>query len=350
MRERFLSDASAAFARNRPTLEALSGRYRLGIVSNFYGNLEAVCESAGIAPLFGVMADSHRVGAEKPDPALFRFALDALGASPETTIFVGDSLRRDGEGARRAGLSFVLMAPRGAETAAVTSPPVAATVAELPQLLDLHEMIDHLRGGIIAAGQGARLRADGYSMSKAMTPVSGRPLIAHALERFEAAGFRAVTIIVNEESGDCREWLARTTLGLDIDLIVRTTPSSYASFAIVADRLAGARALITTVDSILPVEDFCRFARSAAAFPDDAAVLGVTTHVDDEKPLWATLDSQSRIHALGAEGGTHVTAGLYWLPALRPVAPPSGFARLARLSEMAERTSAGLWRPPAARL
>jgi HAD superfamily hydrolase (TIGR01549 family) len=137
VRERFLSDASAAFARNRPTLEALSGLYRLGIVSNFYGNLEAVCESAGIAPLFGVMADSHCVGAEKPDPALFRFALDALGASAETTLFVGDSLRRDGEGARRAGLSFVLMAPTGAETRAETSPPVAATVAELPQLLDL---------------------------------------------------------------------------------------------------------------------------------------------------------------------------------------------------------------------
>jgi hypothetical protein len=37
---RFLSDASAAFTRNRPVLEALRKRYRLGIVSNFYGNLE----------------------------------------------------------------------------------------------------------------------------------------------------------------------------------------------------------------------------------------------------------------------------------------------------------------------
>ena len=48
----FLSDASAAFARNRPVLEALGERYRLGIVSNFYGNLEAVCHSSGLAPLF----------------------------------------------------------------------------------------------------------------------------------------------------------------------------------------------------------------------------------------------------------------------------------------------------------
>ncbi len=43
-----------------------------------------------------------------------------------------------------------------------------------------------LRGGVIAAGQGTRLRADGYRSSKAMTPVGGRPLIDHALERFRA--------------------------------------------------------------------------------------------------------------------------------------------------------------------
>jgi len=63
---RFLFEASAAFTRNRPILEALKARYRLGIVSNFYGNLEAVCRSAAIAPLFGVMVDSQCVGAEKP--------------------------------------------------------------------------------------------------------------------------------------------------------------------------------------------------------------------------------------------------------------------------------------------
>ena len=47
----FLSQAAAAFTRNRPVLEALRERYRLGIVSNFYGNLEAVCQTAGLAPL-----------------------------------------------------------------------------------------------------------------------------------------------------------------------------------------------------------------------------------------------------------------------------------------------------------
>jgi putative hydrolase of the HAD superfamily len=137
---RFLSEASAAFARNRPVLEVLRERYRLGIVSNFYGNLEAVCHSTGLAPLFAVMVDSHRVGAEKPDPAIFNAALETLRAMPETTVFVGDSLRRDREGARRTGMRFIWIAPPGVQAAeAETSaqPWDHATVTELRDLIKI---------------------------------------------------------------------------------------------------------------------------------------------------------------------------------------------------------------------
>lgn len=137
---RFLFEASAAFTRNRPILEALKARYRLGIVSNFYGNLEAVCRSAAIAPLFGVMVDSQCVGAEKPDPAIFHVALETLHATPETTVFVGDSLRRDREGARRMGMRFIWIAPQNvqaAETRASAEPPIHATVTRLPDLMKI---------------------------------------------------------------------------------------------------------------------------------------------------------------------------------------------------------------------
>jgi beta-phosphoglucomutase-like phosphatase (HAD superfamily) len=133
---RFLSEASATFARNQPVLKALSERYQLGIVSNFYGNLEAVCHSAGLASLFAVMVDSHRVGAEKPDPAIFRAALETLGATPETTVFIGDSLRRDREGARRAGMRFIWIAPLDVQTAE-TQTPAESAVTELPDLMKI---------------------------------------------------------------------------------------------------------------------------------------------------------------------------------------------------------------------
>jgi HAD superfamily hydrolase (TIGR01549 family) len=137
---RFLSEMSAAFDRNRPVLKALSERYRLGVVSNFYGNLEAACERSGLAPLFGVMTDSQRVGAEKPEPAIFHAALSALNAAPQTAVMVGDSLRRDGEGARRTGLSFIWIAPervQAAERQGAADQDVLAAVTELPELLDI---------------------------------------------------------------------------------------------------------------------------------------------------------------------------------------------------------------------
>jgi NDP-sugar pyrophosphorylase family protein len=185
-----------------------------------------------------------------------------------------------------------------------------------------------LRGGVIAAGHGTRLRAEGYRVSKPMTPVGGRPLIEHALGRFRAVDIDKVTVIVNEESDDCRRWLADHSEDLDLDVIVRTTPSSYASFELVAARLAGAPGVITTVDAIMPVEAFRQFVDSAASFPDDAVVLGLTGHVDDDNPLWATVSENGRIARLGGAQGSHVTAGIYWLPAHRVAAPTEGFDRL----------------------
>src|SRR5258706_13709642 len=96
-----------------------------------------------------------------------------------------------------------------------------------------------IQGGIIAAGHGSRLWADGYRVSKPMVPVAGRPLIDLTLDRFRAAGIRRLTIIINDTSDDCRQWLRDHAGDLDLDLIVRTTPSSDASFRAVVSRLVG---------------------------------------------------------------------------------------------------------------
>jgi NDP-sugar pyrophosphorylase family protein len=186
-----------------------------------------------------------------------------------------------------------------------------------------------VRGGIIAAGHGTRLRADGYRVSKPMVPVAGRPLIDLTLDRFRAAGIRRLTIIINESSDDCRRRLLDHAEDFDLDMIVRTTPSSYASFQIVASRLIGAPTVITTIDAVMPVSDFCTFVQSAVGLANNAIALGLTDHVDDENPLWATLDGRDgRIRRLGGPHGTHVTAGLYWLPAQRPTEPTKSFTRL----------------------
>jgi NDP-sugar pyrophosphorylase family protein len=185
-----------------------------------------------------------------------------------------------------------------------------------------------VHGGILAAGQGTRLRADGYRVSKPMVPVGGRPLIEQTLDRFRAVGIRRLSVIINDASNDCRQWLGEHARDFDIDLIVRTTPSTYASFQILTQRLLGAPAVITTVDAVMPVSAFGAFIESAADVANNAVALGLTHHVDDENPLWATIDCNSRIRQLGGSSGTHVTAGLYWLPRQWKPEPVTHFARL----------------------
>ena len=186
-----------------------------------------------------------------------------------------------------------------------------------------------IQGGIIAAGHGTRLQADGYRVSKPMVPVAGRPLIELSLDRFRSVGIRRLSIIINEASDDCRDWLREHAGDFDLDLLVRTTPSSYASFHAVIGRLADGPAVITTIDVVMRVDDFCTFVSSAADLPNNVVALALTHHVNDANPLWATLDSvDGHIRQLGGGNGTHVTAGLYWLPAQRPRLPATSFPRL----------------------
>ena len=105
--ERFLADALRHLARNRALLARLRPRYHLGIVSNFYGNLDTVCHNVSVRPLLGAVVDSERVGILKPDPRIFMMALDGLGVKPADAVFVGDSAARDMAGARALGMRHI---------------------------------------------------------------------------------------------------------------------------------------------------------------------------------------------------------------------------------------------------
>lgn len=131
--DRFAEDALARLSESAALLSRLSERYRLGIVSNFYGNLGSVCREVGLAPSIGVAIDSTVVGCKKPDARIFRAALDALGAAPEETVFVGDSPTRDMAGARALGMRHVWLRPSGAPEGGACCPDdvVIARLADL---------------------------------------------------------------------------------------------------------------------------------------------------------------------------------------------------------------------------
>lgn len=104
---RFVEQAMTCARHNTPLLSQLAGRYRLGMVSNFYGNLATVCDELGLRPYLGAIVDSTDVGCTKPDPRIFQHALDRLGVRAGDTTFVGDSLPRDMAGARGIGMTHI---------------------------------------------------------------------------------------------------------------------------------------------------------------------------------------------------------------------------------------------------
>jgi putative hydrolase of the HAD superfamily len=134
---RFLAASEARFRANAPLLRRLSAVYPMGIVSNFYGNLAAVCDEAGIGQYFKTLVDSERVGSRKPDPAIFHHALRDLGVPPAEALFVGDSRPRDMAGARAIDMPHVWLRPDGPAGEAPCCPDdvVVHSLAELEAVL-----------------------------------------------------------------------------------------------------------------------------------------------------------------------------------------------------------------------
>lgn len=190
-------------------------------------------------------------------------------------------------------------------------------------------MMGPLAGGIIAAGEGSRLRAAGIMQPKPLVPVNGVPLIEGVIGNFLAAGVTALTIILNEEGRESAAWVRRRFPDLAVRFVVKTTASSLESLAEVAAARHGTPLLVSTVDAWCRPTDFVRFVAAARRRPVPSTVLAVTPTVADEKPLWIDVDGAGRVTAIGQPTGVLVTAGIYVFSARALAAgAPAGPERL----------------------
>ena len=188
---------------------------------------------------------------------------------------------------------------------------------------------DRLQGGIIAAGDGSRLRRDGFAVPKPLVEVAGISLIEAVVRNFEAAGIAPLVVIVNERDAHCARRVRERFPHLAIRFIVKTTASSLESFREVTAAPERGPMLVSTVDAWCRPADFSRFAEAAMECPPGSAVLAVTPLVADEKPLWVDLDADGRVGALGGATGAFVTAGMYLVPErVRRLTPPVHLGRL----------------------
>ena len=99
--------ATALYPDVMPCLEALEGRFRLGVIANQPSSVRSAMERDGLTRFFEVWGVSDDLGLQKPDPKLFSHVLYTAGVSPARTAMIGDRLDYDVRPAKAAGMRAV---------------------------------------------------------------------------------------------------------------------------------------------------------------------------------------------------------------------------------------------------
>ena len=124
-----------------PALDALrAAGLRMGVISNFVWGGPELIHALDLAQHFDSLTVSARVGFQKPHQGIFQHALDSLDVAPERAWHIGDSYKADVVGARRIGITPVLIDRTDGDPALVrekNEDPLLPVVGDLYGLLDL---------------------------------------------------------------------------------------------------------------------------------------------------------------------------------------------------------------------
>jgi NDP-sugar pyrophosphorylase family protein len=215
-------------------------------------------------------------------------------------------------------------------------------------------MVTPFDGAILAAGLGERLRPAVENLPKPLVALNRVPLLVRQAWALKKAGARSVLAIVNSETAHLLD-----ERGIELpdflNLIVRDTANSMESLFALGDRIETDRFLMATVDSMVRQSELDRFAHAAAELTASAqakaydGVLAVVRWRGDRRPLFATVDRDGSILALGSATSALVTAGFYFLPRrifdFKQQAAAAGLDALRRLLAMLinEQIRLGAW-------
>jgi putative hydrolase of the HAD superfamily len=100
------SDVWKLYPEVRDVLEQLQPRFQLAVISNFDGRLRFILQHLGISNFFTHIFVSSEIGADKPDPEIFRRALEIVDLKSSEVLHIGDDPQRDWKAASAAGLSI----------------------------------------------------------------------------------------------------------------------------------------------------------------------------------------------------------------------------------------------------
>ena len=125
---------TALFPEAIETLEALQQMgYQLHIITNGFQEVQFVkLENCGLRAFFDVIVCSEFIGKNKPDPAIFKYALNQANAKAEASVMIGDDYHVDVAGALRAGMQAIWFDPSAKNSYAYEH-----CISELSELLTL---------------------------------------------------------------------------------------------------------------------------------------------------------------------------------------------------------------------
>jgi len=124
-----------------PTLRQLAAAgLRIGLISNTQRPLEEFATHFALQGLIGAAVSSAEHGFLKPHPSIFETALAALGVDAREAVMVGDSVKHDIEGARRAGMRAVLVRRHGDGMSSPLERRLGAGDGDVPIIVSLLEL------------------------------------------------------------------------------------------------------------------------------------------------------------------------------------------------------------------
>ncbi len=160
-----------------------------------------------------------------------------------------------------------------------------------------------MKYAIIAAGEGSRLAAEGINAPKPMVKVHGEHLIDRLIRVFMQNGAEEIVAICNDRNPVVRQHLLDLqSQGLQgqpvpLQFKVRNTPSSMHSFYELRELLGDAPFVLTTVDTIFRENEFQEYVKAFEDVlkHDGDGLMGVTSYIDDEKPLYIGTDDDMTV-------------------------------------------------------
>ncbi|MBN1778499.1 MAG: HAD family hydrolase [Clostridiales bacterium] len=101
------SELDRAYPEAKPLLEKLSKTYKIGVIANQSRGAAERLESYGLLPYIDFVLGSAEAGLVKPDPRIFRLALEKAGCRPREAVMIGDRPDNDIYPAKRLGLRTI---------------------------------------------------------------------------------------------------------------------------------------------------------------------------------------------------------------------------------------------------